>query len=245
MKKICTLSLVIFLLVIVLVSCHSPTDTSQSISTTEALDQPPPYQAFLMTYDELQSYVMGNNQQGVIEGQVLSKALNEFFSLMAQKQSPPMPRINGKELTLYQEHEFPGLTFFEYEAFGAPWMWFHCLYKGNYMRVRLTYIDAFEVENADKKDVVKFIKAVQPDSANVDNFDDNEKIKEVFDQIKSIQLTVSGETVLCIWYDLKETHSGKSAKFDWFAFLYDEYYIVVDANPEHLDKEFWDGFSIG
>ena len=237
MKKIVWSLLFLVILLTVFGSCQAVETTTNATTERTEMMPPPDYSTYrFSTYNELQNAFFGQNGQRYCQEIVSERPeMAQMIACLTQNESIPIPKLNGEPISLRQKDGFNDITIFSSETHQKPWIWYHCLYKGNYFRVQFTYVSLFDVENVeDETDVAKLIKAINPDFPNADNYQDT----DAYDMITNGKITIGNERIPCVFYEIKDYSLNR------ISFIYHGLYVMIAADFTELDSEFFANFSI-
>ena len=224
-------------LTIILCSCQTM-ETTTDVTSTQSTPVAPPTDRGKSynfdSYDELQSVVSGSKSQEfqkIVETE--APRLVPMLGCLTQRNAIPKPYLNGK---LWALRGNSSVFLLEQERHKAPIILYHCEYKGIHVRVRVSYIDLFNIELRDAKmNIASFTEMLNPKYPSPDNYHTIEWSEMVVDKT----MVIGGENVFV------RAITGADTSYDRIDYLHNGLYISIEA-PDLLefDESFFQGFTI-
>ena len=163
---------------------------------------------------------------------------NEYYNYVNEVSqnlsSFSIPYFKGVPMKLREKEGFSGIVFMTSELYNLPWIWYYGSINGNEVVVKQACLSQKYLTQEIGKTASQFIGKLAPDAPNVNNIDSFPTYKE----IKEEMISLSGQTVSSIVYELKnDTRISVTFRLD--GALY-----IVTAQKEVLNNDFWSVFTM-
>lgn len=150
-----------------------------------------------------------------------------------------VPTIDGIEMELRNKEGFSNITLMTNEAYNIPWIWYHCLYNDEDVRVEIAYPSVMSNENLKKENsIIEILNIIAPDAPMPSNYLSDprwEDYKNVY--TKDITLSDS-DIVLALVYEFEDCEEI------YVLFVIDSALVSLYAKNDILSEDFWQRFSV-
>ena len=140
----------------------------------------------------------------------------------------------------FEEREMPfeerKIMIMSRDGWELTWIWYHCMYNDQYLRIEVTYPSALlseeTLENAET--ATEVMKILMPQANRPDKYILGEYLFDIYEQ----EITIGGTKVTAI---VQEVPQGTDVIFMWEGALVT---IVSYAGVDVLTDEFWEDFRV-
>lgn len=165
-----------------------------------------------------------------VENEQIDKV--KFFVEKFRAQNIVVPYLNGNLIELRNEDGFSNITLFVSEAYKLPWIWYYpSVATGENFYIKLTYLPENIIKTADELTASSVIKALSPDSPNVNN--PGKQHEKVYTQV----IKLSEREVTALVYEYKTDNRNS------FLFVYEDILVEVRCAPMVWDAQWFSALS--
>ena len=223
------LLLIFLIFALVLVSCQS----NHGDSTSEPNDRTTYH---FDSYDDLFASFSADETDNKVQAEKRKWGvyyLAFVYEMTSGNTNIIVPYFDGSVMKLRDQEEYPIITLFTKEDAGLPWIWYHGMYNGSYMRVRIAcpLIDIPQNYSASQA-----LYAIDPDVPNTHNFR-RCKFRATYKKIYDKNISLKDFDTTAVVFEFKDD------PFQKVGIYHNGWFIIIDAPPEILTDTFWKSLS--
>lgn len=185
------------------------------------------YDEFLSQFDEEANI---KDSLFLSELSMTSKLNQKLFAYLSELENINLPKSNGNVMDLNR------ITYFTDDLYSLPWIWYHCMYNNQHIRVSLTY-PSIRVNTDDfyTLEASEILKLIHPTAANVHNYQDFPTHKNVY----PVEIELYNEKVSALIFEYTDDERIS------IMFYHNNAWILLKAEKEVLTEDFLKSFSLG
>lgn len=163
---------------------------------------------------------------------LLGEPYTRFVKKVIADKSVPHPMIDGKPIPYRNEEGFPNITFSVHELYDLPWLWYYpYVSTGENFYIKMTYLPDGIAENPEATTASEVIKALSPNSPNVNN--KGKQHKDIYNK----EITLADRNVTALVYEYKE--DTRNTTF----FIYGDLLVQISSDSDVWTDEWFASLS--
>ena len=234
--------LTVLMLSMVLVSCQNPgvRDDGASVEPTDRTIYD------FDSYEELLASFSADDPDSIIQlekGKWGVYYLAFVYEMSSRNIDVLKPYFDGEPMRLREREGFSNISLLTKEFVGLPWIWYHGIYNGRDITVKITYplTDIPQTYSASQA-----LYAIYPDAVNTHNFNSLCKsqslqwfleIRSHYKNVYETKISLKDVDTTALVYEYNDSTEKTVSIY------YEGFYIMINAEAEMLNDTFWSSLS--